>query len=310
MTVKTGGVEVMQAVPEGLLAEVRNRYGVVAADGEVVGGGTASKLWRLDAEPAVVVRLSQYYSLADQEWSSRVAAEFAGKIPEAVTPLKGADGAAVLLWKGQPITVWPLVIGAPLDRQNTAERHQAASLLARLHRAARAFPNLGQGQPLERDDTEAQRLLPDRELDDWLQSWQGRRDEQVGWIHRDFFPGNVLCRDGQIVGLVDWDEVEWSPLISELAWSVWEFGKSPAGDALVLDRALDFLSEYERAGGPVRPSNALIPLIRARLRSGIAFWRRVQAAHAVEDQAQVAAFSSLRHVQLFPDEPPRCTPLA
>jgi Ser/Thr protein kinase RdoA (MazF antagonist) len=289
----------MKAVPEPLLAEVCFRYEVIADSSEAVGGGTASKLWRLDSEPPVVVRLSQYYELAAQQWSCRVAAEFAGRIPEAVAPLKGSDGESVFLWQGQPITVWPFVVGAPLDRQNPVELRQAARLLARLHKAARAFPSLGDGQPPERDDTEAERLLPDHELDEWLRSWQGRSDEQVGWIHRDFFPGNVLCRDGQIVGLVDWDEVEWSPLIDELAWSVWEFGKSPAGDALVLDHALEFLSEYERAGGPVRPSNDLVPLMRARLRSGIAFWRRVHAADPVEDQAQVAAFSALRHVRLF-----------
>lgn len=290
----------MQTVPEALLAEVRDRFGVVTDSAEPVGGGTASKLWRLDSEPPVVVRLSQYYQLADQRWSCRVAAEFAAKIPEAIAPLNGSDGEAVFVWEGQPITVWPFVNGAPLDRQSPAERRQAARLVARLHKSARAFPSLGEGKAPERDDTEAQRLLPDPELDEWLQSWQESGDEQVGWIHRDFFPGNVLCRDGQIVGLVDWDEVEWSPLINELAWSVWEFAKSPAGDALVLDHAVEFLSEYKRAGGPVRPSNALIPLIRARLRSGIAFWRRVQVAEPVDDQAPVAAFSALRHVRLVP----------
>lgn len=288
----------MQTAPEALLAEVRDRYGIVADSAEAVGGGTASKLWRLHAEPSVVVRLSKYYPLADQRRSCRVAAEFASEIPEAIAPLKGSDGEAVFLWQGQPITVWPFVTGAPLDRQSPAERRQAARLLARLHKSAHAFPSLGEGKAPERDDTKAKQWLPDPELDEWLQSWQDRSDDQVGWIHRDFFPGNVLCRDGQIVGLVDWDEVEWSPLINELAWSVWEFGKSPAGDALVLDNALEFLSEYERAGGPVQPSSALIPLIRSRLRSGIAFWRGVQAADPAEDQAQVAAFSALRHVQL------------
>lgn len=290
----------MQAVPDALLAEVRERYGVVADSAEEITGGTASILWRLHSEPTVVVRLSRYYPLADQQWSCRVAAEFAGKLPEAIAPLKASDGEAAFPWQGQAITVWPFVMGAPLDRQNPVELRQAARLLARLHNAARAFPSLSEGKAPERDDTDAKVLLPDPELDEWLQSWEEHSDEHVGWIHRDFFPGNVLCRDEQIVGLVDWDEVEWGPLINELAWSVWEFGKSPAGDALVLDRALEFLSEYERAGGPVRPSNALVPLMRARLRDGIAFWRRVQAADPAEDQAQVAAFSSLRDVRLLP----------
>lgn len=290
----------MQAIPEELLVEVRDRYGAVADSVEVIGGGTASKLWRLRSDPPVVVRLSRYYSLEDQRWSCLVAAEFAREIPEAVAPRNGSDGEAVFLWQGRPITVWPHVAGTPLDRQNPAERQQAARLLARLHQSARAFPNLGQGQPSKRDDTEAEQLLPDRELDEWLRSWQDGRDEQVGWVHRDFFPGNLLCRDGLIVGLVDWDEVEWSPLINELATAVWEFAKSDAGDALALAPAQEFLAEYERAGGPVRPSDDLIPLMRERIRRDIAFWRRVQAADAVEDRAKVEAFRKLRDVRLVP----------
>lgn len=284
----------MQALPETLLAEVRDRYGVVADSAEAISGGTASKLWRLDSEPSVVVRLSQYYQLPDQQWSCRVAAEFAGELSEVIPPLVGSDGESVFSWQGRPITVWPFVMGERLDRRNLLELRQAARLLARLHLSARAFPSLGEGRPPERDDSEAERLLPDRELDRWLQSWRDRSDDQqAGWMHRDFFPGNVLCRDGQIVGLVDWDEVEWGPLTNELAWSVWEFGRSLAGDALDLDHALEFLSEYRRAGGPVRPTDDLIPLIRVRLRSDIAYWRRVNAADPAEDRAKVAAFSAL-----------------
>ncbi|TCC30858.1 hypothetical protein E0H92_37765 [Kribbella speibonae] len=299
--VETGGVGVMQAVPEALMAEVRDRYGVVAEHAEVIGGGTASKLWRLDSVPSVVVRLSRYYGLPEQQWSCRVAAEFAGKVPEVIAPLVAGDGAAVFLWQGWPITVWPFVTGAPLDRQKPVERRRAARLLARLHASARVFPSLGEGVPPEVEDSEAERLFPDCELDQWLRWWAGHNgDEPVGWMHRDFFPGNVLCRDGRIVGVVDWDEVEWGPLINELAWSVWEFGKSPAGDALDLDHAQEFLTEYQQAGGPVRTSTALIPLIRARLRSGIAFWRRVHAADPAEDQAMTTAFETLRHVRLDP----------
>ena len=288
----------MQALPETLLAEVRDRYGVVADSAEAIGGGTASKLWRLNSEPSVVVRLAQNYELPDQQWSCRVATEFAGELSEVIPPLVGSDGEAVFSWQGRPITVWPFVTGERLDRRNRGELRQAARLLARLHLSARAFPSLGEGKPPERDDSEAERLLPDPELDRWLQSWRTHSDDQpAGWMHRDFFPGNVLCRDGQIVGLVDWDEVEWGLLINELAWSVWEFGRSPAGDALDVDHALEFLGEYRRAGGPVRPTNELIPLIRARLRSDIAFWRQINAADPAEDRAKVAAFSALRSHQ-------------
>lgn len=291
----------MEAVPQALLAEVRDRYGVVADTGEAVGAGSASKLWRLDSKPPVVVRLSQYYTVPDQQWSCRVAAEFAGRVPEVIPALVGADGESVFVWQGQPVTVWPFVPGTPLDSQNLDQLRQAAGLLAQLHQAAHEFQGLSVGRLVERDDSEAEGLLPDRELDQWLRAWHANSgDQPVGWMHRDFFPGNVLCRDGQIVGLVDWDEAEWGPLINELASAVWEFAKSPSSDALVLEHAREFLAEYQRAGGPVRPSNALTPLMRERLRRDIAFWRRVQAADPVEDQAKVAAFRALRNVRLLP----------
>ncbi len=225
-------------------------------------------------------------------------------IPEAIQPLVGSDGESAFLWGGHPVTVWPFVDGAPLNRQDLEQLRQAARFLGRLHKAALACPGLGDGQSPVRDDFDAVRLLPDGELDEWLRSWHDSdaAREQVGWMHRDFFPGNILCRQGMIVGLVDWDEVEWGPLITELAISVWEFGKSPTGDTLLLDPAMEFLTAYRQAGGPVQPSDSLIPLIRARLRHGVAFWSRLQAdGHEVDHidiQALASAFASLRRVRL------------
>lgn len=290
----------MRAIPEGLLSEVRDRYEVVAGGVEALVGGTASILWRLDSDPPVVVRMSQYYQLEDLRWSCRVASEFAGMVPEAIRPLVGADGEPAFLWDGRPVTVWPFVDGQPLDRQDLAQLRQAARLLGRLHKAALGCPSLGEGAIPDRDDSEAASLLPDDELDEWLRSWRGRyaAEEQLGWMHRDFFPGNILYRQGEIVGLVDWDEVEWGPLSAELAWSVWEFGKSPTGDALLRDHALEFLTAYRQEGGPVRPSDTLIPLIRDRLRRSLAFWRRVQAIDPTDERPEVSAFESLRREEM------------
>jgi Ser/Thr protein kinase RdoA (MazF antagonist) len=296
----------VDVTPEELLATVRDRYGVVAEASEArpLVGGTASKVWRLASAPPVVVRLSPYLPLKDLQRTCGVAGEFSRRVREATEPVAGSDGELAFLWDGQPVTVWPFVDGRPLDRLDLVLLQRAARLLARLHEAALARPGLGDGRPPDRDETEARRILPDDELDEWLRSWHDTwaSDEQVGWMHGDFFPGNILCRQGEIVGLVDWDEAHWGPLVTELAWSVWEFGRSPTGDTLLPDRALEFLAAYRRAGGPVQPSNSLIPLIRDRLRRGVAFWRRVQAdgyqLDLAEDQARVAAFESLRHLRL------------
>jgi Ser/Thr protein kinase RdoA (MazF antagonist) len=85
-------------------------------------------------------------------------------------------------------------------------------------------------------------------------------------VHGDFYRRNILCRDGRIVGLIDWDEARHDRLVAELAWSVWEFAKSDDGTTLLPDRARAFLNDYRNAGGPIAPSGALLPLIRAHLR--------------------------------------------
>ncbi|WP_141858501.1 hypothetical protein [Kribbella jejuensis] len=90
----------------------------------------------------MVIRLSQSgpaerianrsdYRLPEQQWSYSVAAEFAGKVPEVIAPLVASDGEAAFVWHGRPITVWPFVMGASLDRRNSVELRRAAHLLAR-----------------------------------------------------------------------------------------------------------------------------------------------------------------------------------
>lgn len=215
----------MQAIPEGLLSAASERYRVAPSSTAALSGGSASNVWRLDSVPPVVVRVSQYYQLKDLQRSCQVASAMSRMIPEAIAPLIGSDGEAAFLCDGLPVTVWSFVDGAPLDRQNLVQLRQAAGLLGRLHKAVLACPGLGDGQSPDRDDSAAVRLLPDGELDEWLRSWRegDAAREHVGWMHRDFFPDNILCRQQEIVGLVDWDEVEWGPMITELAISVWEF---------------------------------------------------------------------------------------
>lgn len=294
----------MHDIPEGLLSAVADRYGAVAEGAEALGGGSASTVWQLKSVPPVVVRVSQHYQLKDLRWSCGVAAEFSRMVPEAIRPLVGSDGEPAFLWNGNPVTVWPFVDGLSLDRDDLRQLRQAARLLGHMHEAMLVCPALGVGQAPDRDDSEAAELLRDDELDEWLRSWHANAaaEEPIGWMHGDFFPGNILWRQGQIVGVVDWDEVAWGPLIIELASSVWEFGKSPAGDTILLDPAMEFLTAYRRAGGPVPPSNSLIPLIRDHLRRGVAFWSRARANGYEIDpagiQAMASAFTALRDVRL------------
>ncbi len=291
----------MEAISEDLLSAVGERYGLSGRATPLAPGVSGSSLWTLDSVPPVVVRVTRYHELAEVRQTCRLAAELSKIVSEAVPPLVGSNGERAFLCDGLPVTVWPFVVGEHLDRDDPAQLRQAGHLLARLHRAATIFPGTGDGYIPGRDNAEAAaQLLPDTDLDEWLRSWHGAGP--AGWMHGDFFWRNILCRHGKIVGLIDWDEAWWGPLVVELAWSVWEFGKSALGDALLPDRATEFLTAYQQSGGPVVPSSVLIPIIRERLRRGIAFFRRIAGKgftiDPVDERAQFAAFESLAHVSL------------
>jgi Ser/Thr protein kinase RdoA (MazF antagonist) len=250
------------------------------------------------------VRISRYQELPDVIRTGRIADQLARTVPEVVAPLTDSAAETAFQWEGRPVSVWPFVEGRELDRHDAELIKQAARLLARLHRAGTGRPDdTGhRGIPGEGNAEAAAKLVPDRELDDWLRAWRdaASRDDPHGVMHGDFFWRNILCRDGSIVALIDWEEAWRGSFIIELAWSIWEFGKSPEGDALLPDRATEFLTAYRQAGGPAQPSSDLIPIVRERLRRDIAFFRwTASMGHkidSVDEQAKFDAFASLAHV--------------
>lgn len=266
---------------------------------------------RLESSPPVMVRVSEHWPPLDQvQRSCAVAGSFAGVVAQVPAPLVALDGAAAFLWHGHPVAVWPFIDGCRLDRDDPPQRRLAAQLLAKLHRAALNFDGPSADASVETYATTPMGSNPsgvpvDPELDNWIRSWRDRRrnDEPHGWMHGDFFHGNILCRGGNsVAGLIDWDDAQHGPMITELASATWEFACAPGRDTLAIDNARDFLTTYALAGGPVRPCQDIVPLIRVRLRSSIAFFRRLQAhGHELDhdnERASVAAFTSLRHLTL------------
>jgi phosphotransferase family enzyme len=111
-----------------------------------------------------------------------------------------------------------------------------------------------------------------------------------GPLHGDFYRRNILVA-GDRLTLLDWDEARFDALVTELAWSVWEFGKASGGDALDEARAVEFLAAYEGAGGPPYPRNMIVPLIRANLRAEL---ERGGPHEPAYDAAERRAFAALR----------------
>lgn len=306
-----GSFPYVVGIPDDLAAELRHRYGLSGRADQVAAGLSGSTMWRLDSSPPVLVRVSQQWPPLDGvQRSCAVAGSFARVVPQVPVPLIAGSGDTVFRWRESPVVLWPFIEGHPLDRNDPTHRRLAARLLANLHRAALDLDGPSTDQSAATYATGPTRSYPsvvpeDPDLDDWLRRWRDRHqgDEPYGWMHGDFFHGNILCRrENTVVGIIDWDDVQHGPLITELASAIWEFACAPGHDTLAIDHAQDFLTAYVQAGGPVRPSQDIVPLIRERLRGSIKFFRWMQDhGHELNhdnERATLAAFTSLRQLTL------------
>jgi Ser/Thr protein kinase RdoA (MazF antagonist) len=251
-------------------------------------------------------------SVEELAWAYDLAAYAATRIPETVAPLAATDGSLLFRHQGRPVSVFPFVAGRLLDRESPAELDSAARLLGRLHRVLPEWPTLrprpGSPDPVlsTPDVASAAELeqqaaaLPDAQLDDFLTRWRAHPRLPAVPIHADFYRGNLLCSEGRVVGLLDWDDARVSSREYELAWSVWEFAQAPEpGVTLDAGRAARFLTAYEETG-PVDVSDRsfVVPLIRAHLRFEVmrAAADRERGRPVDEDYVarEVAAFDALR----------------
>ncbi|MFL5541027.1 MAG: phosphotransferase enzyme family protein [Longimicrobiaceae bacterium] len=298
------------AIGPSLLDELRRRYGL---DAEVAGrleGGNECDVFVLasDAGERVARVCPPWRTVAELEWAYGLAAYAAGAIPEAVAPLAARDGSRVFALGGRPVAIFPHVAGRHLDRDDAAERDEAARLLARLHQVLPAWPGArprpgnphqarlfaGRDAILEPADPDLDRFLAARAADPAV-----RRVP----LHGDFYRGNLLVEGGRITGLIDWDDSRVGSLESELAWSTWELAQAPDG-GLDPGRTARFLEVYVASGGPASPDLAvLVPLIRANLRREVREAARARAAGAVLDDDEYVAralrgFNALRTQRL------------
>jgi Ser/Thr protein kinase RdoA (MazF antagonist) len=282
-----------------VLADVlSSRYGIVAGALTPLTGGEACDVYRIDGSVPAVARLSPGLTVAELAWTVAVAGEFGAAIAEVVRPIAALDGSLAVDVDGVALSVWAFVEGARLDREDWSARAAAARLLASLHCTSPVI------WPGRRPPTRSEPMpdvdladVDDPDLDDRLRRWRSRGGWPYGVVHGDFFRGNVLCHDGRITGLIDWDEARLDYVATELGWSVWEFAKDRSGDRLRADRAADFLRAYRQADGPRYPHDMLGSFIRHRLRAEIR-QSRIAAAlgrpyDADYEAAEVRAFATV-----------------
>lgn len=293
----------------GLAADIERRYGLrIVAPWHRLKGGEECAVWRLKTTRGrLVLRMSPMWRTTEElRWVNELTSFAAAYAGEVVAPLVALDGTTLFLHEGRPASLFPFVPGERLDREDAHLRESAARLLARLHLTTMRWPGR-QERPIpagsvlrELDDV----LLPDAELDAWYVNDYQRRTLTTAPIHGDYYRGNLLCSNRCILGVIDWDESRIAPLIEEVAWAMWEFGKTVSGDDLDGARARAFLGAYVDAGGPGNTDDIdlVLPLIRRRLRDEIARSRIAEGRGEPWDadyrEQELHAFERLRGREL------------
>lgn len=259
---------------------VASSWGYTGA-GERLYGGEESAAYRVGE---VVVRIgAPDRDAAEMRWCHGIIAA-ARSVPEVVAPLPRADGSTVVVVRGRPVTVWPLVEGRWADTADPVQFTAAAGLLARLHRALARHRAPVRPRPSFLEvglDGAPSAELPDPALDRWLAEFTAAARPQP--LHGDYYEGNLLARDGHVVAVLDWDEALIGPPEVELASAALEFADEYGRD---LAAARRFTDAYHAAGGTAGELDdiALAQLMRHRLRREAAYFGRAVSRGIEHDE--------------------------
>lgn len=274
---------------EDIRAAVAAEWGIRGA-GERLSGGGESAAYRVGE---VVVRIGGLdRDPAEVEWCNGIAVT-AGAVEEVVAPLARADGSTVAVVHGRAVTVWPLVDGQWVDVDDSGQVAEAATLLARVHRALADHRPPPRPRPgfleIGLDGTPSTEL-PDPDLDRWLAEFT--RTARAQPLHGDYSEANLLAHDGHITALLDWDEAIVGPPEVELASAALEFADEFGQDPTAARR---FVTNYHAAGGTASFLDDLTrtQLMRHRLRREAAYFT-LAAARGVEHDADDLAYHHQR----------------
>ena len=299
-----------QITDELLLARIIQAVATNLPDHQVVSthelsGGISAKMVAVTMESAtgpttLVIRQPSAYryrqnaNAAELEFSVMQAVRNAGVIcPE---PLWIETGTPT---EDRPFFAIEFIDGRPTARPDDPKRFilQFAAQLARIHRTDAHSPALS---VLNRQ--EAPTLQPSRAKNEALREseifaalnrfGQPRSPNPPALLHGDYWPGNVLWRDGQIVAVVDWEESLIGDPLLDLAISrldvMWILG---------MNYVHEFTDAY-LADNPIDLSDLPFWDLQASLRPGIKvhYW---PASYAALDRADINLETMIRDQNLF-----------
>ena len=205
---------------------------------------------------------------------------------EAVEPRAGT--CCVLADDGLPWVLFTYVEGREYDFGRLGQVAEAARRLAQFHAVAETFPGapvaVEHAPPLRawwvRCDANLRELAElfargavEAELTyvrDWWQqvlaAWPLARVDAlpVGWVHHDYHGRNMVFVEDEMRGLFDFDAVERGPLLCDVAYGIYSFGREARGSTRIREAvARVFLDTYTRERPLTREEWAAFPVMVA-----------------------------------------------
>lgn len=297
-------------VPSKHLIDMLQSHYQIALEGKWtrLTGGYECDIWRVGD---VVIRLCPSWRSEDEmRWTYAFVAHCAEHLKQVIVPIPTQLGEPFIAFQGRIVLVLPFVDGKPLGTSDEAQIRQAGDLLGQIHNMSQYLPKDSQRPPSKttKPNDIPKRLDPksiqDDTLDTWYKDFIQRNDLRIGMMHGDYYHANILCQDGYIAGIIDWDECEYGALIREVAWATWELCHMPSGDHLDRQKVLVFLQAYTQSNPEmVFDSETIIQLIRYHLRYEIRRSIAMEKVGEVWDddyrQSEIRAFNNLRGISLW-----------
>lgn len=180
-------------------------------------------------------------------------------------PILTKQGVYTFPFKGYLAFIYPFLPGEPGERLNTEMRRQAGEMLASIHIQSADFSTeVSDGrirlwdipgyysldtlyasiQKVENESIKEAALYAYEHVEEY---YVDTNDLPVGSMHMDFKPENTLYLNGNLSGVVDFDNSYLGPFALDLAYSLLWFGLE--GKGLKLANAQEFLNAYQQ----VRP---------------------------------------------------------
>lgn len=217
---------------------------------------------------------------------------------ESPVPVKGKDGEYIQNWHGYRVFAMQLIEGIPGDRVTISSRicHDVGRVIANMGKFLLGFQkNIPEGETYIDRGMRLLNLLPetsrimgwnidiDKIIDQWktacstLKSFNNTINYSV--IHTDVWPPNILCKDEKVVGVVDFDDWAYGPILMDLSASLVEFPWFNCMD-FNDDLAFELFKGYFKHGGRLTEQERLLLPIGMEMAS--ASWLSCNALHRIQ----------------------------